>query len=87
MNRDALDTLGAKLAAFEKWPGPYLFKFIAPRGKIEDLKELFKDEEYTLRASRTGKYLSLSCKKEMESSDAVIAVYTEALKIEGVIAL
>ncbi len=87
MSRDPLDTLRAKLAVFEKWPGPYLFKFIAPRGKIHELKELFKEEEYTLRSSRTGKYLSLSCQKVMESSDAVIAIYAEALKIEGVIAL
>lgn len=87
MSRGALDTLRAKLAVFETWPGPYLFKFIAPREKLDELKELFEGQMYTLRPSRTGKYTSLSCKKMMESSEAVIEVYERALAIEGVIAL
>ena len=87
MSRGALDTLRAKLAAFEKWPGPYLFKFIAPRDRLEELKELFEGHDYTLRPSRTGKYTSLSCEKTMDSSEAVIEVYERALEIDGVIAL
>lgn len=87
MSRTSLDTLRAKLAVFEKWPGPYLFKFIAPQGKIQELEQLFEKDHYTLRTSRTGKYVSLSCQKQMASSEDVIAVYTEALRIEGVIAL
>jgi hypothetical protein len=87
MSRNSLDTLRAKLAVFEKWPGPYLFKFIAPQATIQELEQLFEQDHYTLRTSRTGKYTSLSCQKVMASSDEVIAVYREALKIEGVIAL
>ncbi len=87
MTQGKFDTLRAKLSAFEKWPGPYLFKFIAPQGKLEELEAIFEGEDYQLRPSSKGRYVSLSCKRVMDSSDAVIDIYEQADAIEGVMAL
>lgn len=87
MTRGKFDTLRAKLAAFETWPGPYLFKFIAPQEKLPQLEAIFEGQDYELRSSSKGKYVSLSCEREMESSEAVIEVYEKATAIEGVMAL
>jgi len=85
--RGEFDTLRAKLAVFETWPGPYLFKFIAPQEKLAELEALFEGEDYQLRPSSKGRYVSLSCQRVMDSSDAVIEVYQKASAIEGVMAL
>lgn len=85
--RGNFDTLRAKLAVFESWPGPYLFKFIAPQEKLGELEEVFAGKEYQLRPSSRGRYVSLSCELVMESSEAVIEVYEKATEIDGVMAL
>ncbi|RKZ17814.1 DUF493 domain-containing protein [bacterium] len=80
-------TLKAKLDAFETWPHEYTFKFIVPAERREDLEALFTGHEYTLRPSRTGKYFSLTCLREMPDSDAVIQIYERVSEIEGSFAL
>ena len=87
MTNGNFDTLRAKLAAFETWPGPYLFKFIAPEDKLSALEALFEGQDYQLRPSSKGNYVSLSCERVMDSSEAVIEVYEKATAIEGVMAL
>jgi hypothetical protein len=87
MTKGKFDTLRAKLAVFETWPGPYLFKFIAPQEKLAELERLFEGEDYRLRPSSKGRYMSLSCELVMESSEAVIEIYEQATAIEGVMAL
>ena len=69
------------------WPSEYLFKFIVPKAGLEALREVFGDEETIVRASTRGKYLSVTARVTVQSPDEVIAVYTEAGKIEGVISL
>jgi hypothetical protein len=64
-----------------------MFKFIAPKDKIDKLKTLFPKNEFIERESKEGNYLSLTCKILVNSSEEVIRVYRQASKIEGVISL
>jgi len=80
-------TLKAKLEVFETWPHRYTFKFIVPGERRTELEALFAGHEYNLRASRTGKYYSLTCVRDMPDSEAVIQVYERVDEIEGSYAL
>lgn len=80
-------TLKSKLEVFETWPHAYTFKFIVPGPRREELEALFEGFEYSIRPSRTGKYMSLTCVREMPDSDAVIEVYERVSEIEGSFAL
>ncbi len=74
-----------------KFPAEYLYKFIVPTEgkKVEKIESLFKDTfaEITTKESKTGKYVSVSIKVELASSDEVISYYKQAGKIEGIISL
>jgi putative lipoic acid-binding regulatory protein len=83
----SLLSLQAKLDEFYTWPSLYMFKFIAPMARVDELTELFKGRPFTTRLSRTAKYVSITAEWEAESSEEVISFYREAKKIEGVIAL
>lgn len=87
MTADKYRTLKAKLETFETWPHRYTFKFIVPAEKKAELEGLFEGHEYSVRPSRTGKYLSLTCVREMQTATAVIEVYERVEKIEGSYAL
>jgi putative lipoic acid-binding regulatory protein len=80
-------TLHSKLDVFHDWPGNYLFKFIVPHEKLPELERVFEGHEFTTRSSRKGRYVSLTCERHLESSDAVIEVYREVEKIDGAFAL
>ena len=83
----SLLSLQAKLDEFYTWPSPYMFKFIAPMARVDELAELFKGKPFTTRFSRTAKYVSITAEWELTSSEEVISFYREAKKIKGVIAL
>ncbi len=87
MEDKSLDNLRAKLDEFYTWPSLYMFKFIAPMSRVDELKGLFKGRPFTARFSRTGKYVSITSEWELGSSEEVISYYREAKKIRGVIAL
>ncbi|HET6567692.1 MAG TPA: DUF493 family protein [Rhodothermales bacterium] len=70
-----------------EWPAPYLFKFIVPRSGLEELKDVFGEHPVVVRASTRGRYVSVTAKIEMGSSDEVIEVYQAAGTVDGVIAL
>ena len=80
-------TLKSKLDVFETWPHAYTFKFIVPGAGRAELEALFKGFEYSLRPSRTGKYVSLTCVREMPDTEAVIDLYERVEEIEGSFAL
>lgn len=48
---------------------------------------LFPSNELSTKESKGGKYVSVTAKIMMGSSDDVIKIYEEAHKVEGVIAL
>ena len=69
------------------FPVVYLFKFIVPLEKQQELESILPDGEKSYRRSKTNKYVSLSLKKQVASSDEVIAVYEKVYQIKGIIAL
>jgi uncharacterized protein len=69
------------------FPADYLFKFIVPQYQIDKLKSLFPDEKVSIKRSRTGKYVSVSCKLNMQTSGQIIDIYKEAYLINGIISL
>ena len=74
------------------WPTTYLYKFIviSETEQIDNLKGLFNHLGAVIntRASKNGKYTSISSNVRMKNPDTVIAKYREvAEKIEGVISL
>ncbi len=85
------DSLKEKLETGFDWPRVYLFKFIVPSDnkKIAEVENLFnsKEAQINLRASKTGKYVSVSAKEMMMSPDKVIERYKEASTIEGIMSL
>jgi putative lipoic acid-binding regulatory protein len=87
MNEESLCSLQAKLDEFHQWPCRFMFKFIIPQEKTEELITFFAGRPFTTRPSKTGKYVSFTAELEMQSSEEVIALYREAGKIEGIIAL
>lgn len=87
MNEESLRSLQIKLDEFYQWPSSFMFKFIVPQGKADELTAFFAGRPFTTRASKNGKYVSFTGELEMQSSAEVIAFYREAGKIEGIIAL
>ena len=69
------------------FPVVYVFKFIVPLDKKGELEAILPDGEKSYRQSKTNKYVSLTLKKRVDSSDEVIAVYNQAYQIKGIIAL
>lgn len=69
------------------WPSLYVFKFIVPYQKVEEVKLLFPNHVSTEKPSEKGKYISITFNMMMPSSDAVVAVYLKVKNIEGLIAL
>ena len=74
-----------------KFPSKYLFKFIIPSSedKIKQVEDLFNHEGAVInkKASKTGKFTSISIQVVMKSADAVIEKYNQAGEIEGIISL
>ena len=75
------------LADQSEWPTEYLYKFIVPKAGLEALERVFGDAKIIVRASKQGKYLSITSRMFIDSPDDVIAVYREVGKIDGVISL
>lgn len=70
-----------------EWPHEYLFKFIVPSNKVDEVERLFNLIPVEIKESSKGNYASVTARMEVHSSDEVIAVYTAAAKIEGIILL
>ena len=70
-----------------KWPCEYMFKFIVPQNKEQEVRNIFPYENVKLNFSSRGKYVSITVYLFMESAEAVLQVYDTASKIEGLIAL
>lgn len=87
MDQNWTDGFRAKLEQHYSWPALYMFKFIVPQGKENDLKNLFPNHAFTEKNSNQGKYVSLTMQIMASSSDSVIDIYQKASTIEGLIAL
>ncbi|MEN8765758.1 MAG: DUF493 family protein [Wenyingzhuangia sp.] len=73
------------------FPSDYLYKFIVPttKNQEEEVKRVFKASEakISVRASKTGKFVSLSILLNVKNADEVILNYLAVEKIEGLISL
>jgi uncharacterized protein len=87
MDQQWLDSFRAKLDQHYAWPSLYIFKFIVPAGKENDVKKLFPNHNTSEKPSKNGNYISVTVQMMMPSSDSVIKVYVDASAIEGLIAL
>jgi len=87
LETSSLSSLQAKLDEFYVFPCRYVFKFIAPLARIDDMTALFQGRVFFSRYSRKGKYVSFTAEWEVASSEEVISVYRRASAIQGVIAL
>ena len=76
-----------KLEKSHSWPSMYMFKFIVPAGKEEEVRKLFPKHEMIEKPSRNGKYISLTTEIMAGSTDQIINIYLKADRIEGLIAL
>ncbi|NOS94142.1 MAG: DUF493 family protein [Cyclobacteriaceae bacterium] len=87
MKPEWTESLREKLDQHYAWPALYTFKFIVPNGKEPEVINLFPQHTATQRASKNGKYSSITLQMMMPSSEAVISVYVATSTIEGIIAL
>lgn len=87
MDQNWLNNFREKLDQHHVWPSLYIFKFIVPTGKEEEVKQLFSKHTVTEKLSKQGNYTSITAQMMMPSSEAVIEVYVKASEIEGIVAL
>lgn len=76
-----------KLESSGQFPMLYMFKFIVPMGRENEIGVLFPKNEIILKPSSGGKYVSTTIQVMMDSADQIIDIYRKASEIEGVISL
>ncbi|PNQ72838.1 DUF493 domain-containing protein [Hanstruepera neustonica] len=86
------EKLKIQLYETSSWPTEYLFKFIVVTDStgIQDVENLFNGvgAVITTKASKNGKYTSVSIHVNMKNPEAVVAKYIEVSeKVEGIISL
>ncbi|MBX2967942.1 MAG: DUF493 family protein [Cyclobacteriaceae bacterium] len=84
---NSVESFRSKLEQHYSWPSLYMFKFIVPKGKETEVRNLFPAHEVTEKPSREGNYTSLTIQIMAPSSNVVIEIYQKAAAIEGLIAL
>ncbi len=87
MDQEWINSFRIKLDEHHSWPTVYIFKFIVPKGKEIELKDLFPKHTSTDKVSTQGNYISVTFQMMMHSSDDVIEVYERVSSIEGLISL
>ena len=87
MSDDKFAYLRKQLETEFEFPLKYMFKFIVPHGKVEEVKPLFETGVVRERPSSTGKYKSITITMIVLSPDDVIDKYKSVLHIEGIVAL
>ena len=69
------------------WPSVYMFKFIVPVEKEEELLLLFNSTPVERKVSKTGKYVGITSSYWIQSGSEVIEVYKKASVIDGIVSL
>ncbi len=82
-----VESFKEKVESEHTFPGIYVFKFIVPTEKKEDILELLPQGKTSMRSSSNNHYVSITCRAQLSSSQDVVEVYFEANKVEGTIAL
>lgn len=86
MQNDKFEGLRQKLAKLE-WPTEYMFKFIAPVEKSNEVISILPVEDFSTKTSENGNYVSFTSLSTLESEEEVIDIYKKAAAIKGVISL
>lgn len=90
MSEEKFKDLRKTLSETQTYPTVYMFKFImdAEHRKIALIENLFSEnaEIYT-KDSDKGKYISITVKEVMMSTDEIISIYVKASEIKGVMLL
>jgi hypothetical protein len=86
-DKKSLLNLKILLENTHNWPDEFVFKFIVPFTSVDLLSAILSPAPVQKKSSRTGKYVSVTCKKLVSSSDEVLAIYEEVSKIKGIISL
>jgi len=81
------DALRERLDRGHVWPHDYTFKFIVPVDRLSELESLWSDVPFRTRASRGGRYVSLTAVFRAASADEVVERYRQAAKIPDLLAL
>lgn len=83
--------LKAQLEDTTSFPADYLYKFIVPtdENQAEEVKALFDKGGAVIdtKKSKTGKYISVSIRLKVKSSEEIIAYYKKVENIKGIISL
>ena len=87
MFQESIESFREKLDKQYSWPAVYTFKFISTKDKTDEVTKLFPRHEVIEKPSSKGKYISLTIRMMVKSSQEVINVYVEVHKIGGVISL
>ena len=87
MKDKAIDIFKERLDKAYNWPALYTFKFIVPKNKENEVKQLFVNHNTKDKLSSNGNYISITVEVMAQSSDTVVDYYIEANKVEGIIAL
>ena len=87
MDENWINSFREKLDQHYTWPSLYVFKFIVPAGKEDEVKQLFPFHTTLEKSSSQGNYKSVTAELMMPSGDAVLSIYIQASKIEGIVAL
>ena len=88
MDTKWFESFREKLDQHYAWPALYIFKFIVPTHKEEELRQLFPMHITAKeKVSGKGNYISLTYQMMMPSSESVIEVYKRVSGIEGIVAL
>lgn len=87
MEGSSITSFKEKLDKEYNWPSLYTFKFIVPKGKEDEVKNLFSNHVTKEKSSSNGNYISITAEVMVQSSDRVVEYYLEANKVEGIIAL
>lgn len=89
--KDFYSSFREKLIDVEQFPALYTFKFIVPAAedKIQAIEKLFEHPSTKIqtKASKTGKYNSLTVETFVNNADDVIDYYKKVSSIEKVIML
>ena len=88
MGKVNFDDFANKLRNAISFPSVYMFKFIVKSDNrtIALVENIFGEEaELSTKSSSGGKYISITARQVVMSTEEIIAVYKKANEIEGVI--
>jgi putative lipoic acid-binding regulatory protein len=82
-----IESFREKLESEHTFPGPYLFKFIVPVEKKDEVLKILPRGDVSLKESSKATYVSITLKAQVIQSQQVIDIYSRAYQIEGIVAL